>query len=55
MDVTNAARQRAYIARLKARAKAADEVAALKAELAACQKRNAQLEARVRARAASPR
>ena len=44
MDTTNAERQRRYIARLKARAKAADEVATLKRELARAQAHIAELE-----------
>ena len=44
MDATNAERQRRYIARLKPRAKAADEVATLKRELARAQAHIAELE-----------
>jgi hypothetical protein len=44
LDTTNAERQRRYIRRLKARAKAADEVAALKRELAAAKARIVALE-----------
>ena len=44
MDTTNAERQRRYIRRLKARAKAADEITALKRALAQVQARIAQLE-----------
>ena len=50
MDATNAERQRRYIRRLKARAKAADENVELKRQLAAAKARIQQLENAARSR-----
>ena len=50
LDTTNAERQRRYIRRLKARAKAADENVELKRQLAAAKARIQQLENAARSR-----